>query len=123
MANETARWRRGLTLELANDLPQALVFVLEAAVFGDDGFHEIQHFADDFADAGVSQGIHVQAKLLHVFSEVGGTHDTGILCLHSLETVLHGMLAPLAIRRILKNRRGAETQRQVLFLCVFAPPR
>ena len=75
---------------MANDLPQALVFLPQAAVFGDDGFHEIQHFADDFADAGVSQGIYVQAKLLYVFSEVGGTHDTGILCLHSLEASFSG---------------------------------
>ena len=63
MAKETVSLKtRGLTLELANDLPQALVFLPQAAVFGDDGFHEIQHFADDFADAGVSQGIYVQAN-------------------------------------------------------------
>jgi hypothetical protein len=84
------RGRRRLTLELANALPQALillletpVLLLETAVLNDNGFHEIQHLADDFTDLGVSQSLSVKAKFLHIFNEVGGTHDIGILCPNS----------------------------------------
>ena len=48
----------------------------------------------------VSQSIPVQAKLLHVFSEVGGTHNIGILCLNSPEKYLDEVLATPALGRI-----------------------
>ena len=51
----------------------------------------------------VSQSIPVQAKLLHVFSEVGGTHNIGILCLNSPEKYLDEVLATPALGRIPKS--------------------
>ena len=111
LGRDIPRWRTGRLAAGMRDSPLSWRMISRRRWFSscrrrfssDDGFHEIQHFADDFADAGVSQGIHVQAKLLHVFSEVGGTHDTGILCLHSPEKLSPGMLALLANRRIRKS--------------------
>ena len=63
----------------------------------------------------VSQSIPVQAKLLHVFSEVGGTHNIGILCLNSPEKYLDEVLATPALGRIpRKNATFAERKATVI---------